>query len=173
MKIRTRLCVSLDGFVTTPEGWPAQLADPSFSPESYGFYAIQETCDAVLMGRSTFEPAIGADPWPWGDLDVFVLGSRRPADTPEHVVVDPDPEGLLAQIRETNEGGDVHLVGGPSTIEAFRAIAALDKLGLIVLPFLLGDGMRLTPPLSTDIALKLESEEAFGDGLVELTYDVS
>ena len=28
MRILTRLCLSLDGYVTTPEGWPAQLADP-------------------------------------------------------------------------------------------------------------------------------------------------
>jgi hypothetical protein len=29
-----------------------------------------------------------------------------------------------------NEGGDVHLVGGPRTIETFRTLGALDKLGL-------------------------------------------
>jgi len=37
MQIRTRVCMSLDGFVTTPDGRPVQLADPGFSPESYGF----------------------------------------------------------------------------------------------------------------------------------------
>jgi hypothetical protein len=29
MKIRTRLCVSVDGYVSTPGGWPVQLADPN------------------------------------------------------------------------------------------------------------------------------------------------
>jgi hypothetical protein len=30
MEIRTRMCISADGCVTTPDGWPVQLADPSF-----------------------------------------------------------------------------------------------------------------------------------------------
>jgi hypothetical protein len=30
MQIRTRFGISADGYVTTPEGWPAVIADPSF-----------------------------------------------------------------------------------------------------------------------------------------------
>ena len=171
MKIRTRLCMSLDGYVTTPDGWPAQLADPDFNPESYGFVEFQDSLDAVLMGRTTFEPALAADRWPWPDLDVFVLGSHRPAGTPEHVVVDSDPTRLLQKLRDANKGGDVHLVGGPQTIETFRALGALDKLGLIVMPLLLGEGMRLTPAVSTDTSLTLDSERALPIGSVEVVYD--
>ena len=171
MQIRTRMCMSADGYVTTPDGWPAQLADPAFVPgESYGFPEFQKTCDAVLMGRTTFEPALSADRWPWPNLKVFVLGSLRPSGTPDDVVVDSDPARLLEKLREANEGGDVHLVGGPRTIETCRALGALDKLGLIVLPFLLGEGMQLTPSLSTDTGLALESERALPGGSVEIIY---
>src|SRR5215208_7575474 len=108
MQIRTRLCMSIDGYVTTPDGWPVQLADPAFAAgESYGFPEFQRACDAALMGRTTFEPALGADRWPWPDLDVFVLGSSRPEGTPDHVVLEPDPGRLLETIREANRGGDV------------------------------------------------------------------
>src|SRR5438477_9111176 len=134
MQIRTRMCISIDGYVTTPDGRPAQLVDPNFGPGNYGFVEFQQTCDAVLMGRTTFEPATGAERWPWADLDVFVLGSHRPAGTPDFVTVDSDPKQLVDKIRATNRGGDVHLVGGPRTIETFRSLGALDKLGLIVLP---------------------------------------
>ena len=172
MQIRTRMCMSADGYVTTPDGWPAQLADPAFVPgESYGFPEFQETCDAALMGRTTFEPALGAARWPWPNLDVFVLGSHRPTGTPDHVVVDDDAARLLEQVRAANEGGDVHLVGGPRTIETFRALGALDKLGLIVLPVLLGQGMRLTPSVSTDTGLTLVSERALPGGSVEIVYE--
>ena len=171
MQIRTRMCMSADGYVTTPDGWPAQLADPAFVPgESYGFPEFQASCDAVLMGRTTFEPALKADRWPWPNLDVFVLTSHRPAGTPDHVVVEGDPERLLQRVRDANRGGDVHLVGGPRTIETYRALGALDKLGLIVLPFLLGDGMRLTPALSVDAKLTLESASALPNGSVEIVY---
>ncbi len=156
------------------DGWPAQLADPTFVPgKSHGFPEFQQACEAVLMGRTTFEPALGADRWPWPDLDVFVLGSHRPAGTPEHVVVDSEPARLLERLRKANQGGDVHLVGGPRTIETFRALGALDKLGLIVLPLLLGTGMRLTPAATSGVKLTLESERALPEGSVEIVYAYS
>ena len=170
MLIRTRMCVSLDGYVTTPDSWPVQVADPAWSPEAFGFVDFQRTLDAVLMGRTTFEPALGADRWPWPDLDVFVLGSHRPEGTPDHVVVDSDPERLLQQVRERNNGGDVHLVGGPRTIETYRRLGALDKLGLILVPLLVGDGLQLTPAVTTDTALKLEEHRPLPTGAVELVY---
>ncbi len=170
MRIRTRMCMSTDGYVTRPDGWPAQLADPAWDPEAYGFVELQASCDAVLMGRTTFEPALAADRWPWGDLDVFVLGSHRPEGTPDRVVVEADPARLLEAIRGANRGGDVHLVGGPRTIETFRRLGALDELGLIVLPLLLGGGMQLTPALSTDAGLTLTSARALPSGAVELAY---
>jgi dihydrofolate reductase len=174
MTIRTRMCMSADAYVTTPDGWPTQLADPAFVPgESYGFPEFQRSCDAVLMGRRTFEPALSADRWPWPNLDVFVLGSHRPVGTPEHVDLDSDPAQLLEKVRAANRGGDVHLVGGPRTIGTFRALGALDKLGLIVLPLLVGQGMRLTPSLSTDTGLTLESERALPGGYVEIVYDAT
>jgi dihydrofolate reductase len=173
MRIRTRMCMSLDGYVTTPDGWPAQLAYPAWDPEAFGFREFQQRCDAVLMGRTTFEPALGADQWPWADLDVFVLASQRPTGTPDSVVVESDPSRLLDRMREAVGDGDVHLVGGPRTIETFRSLGALDKLGLIVLPLLLGGGMQLTPSLSTDAGLKLESQAALPTGAVELVYDVA
>ena len=79
---------------------------------------------------------------------MFVLASHRPPGTPEQVVSDSDPARLLERLRAANEGGDVHLIGGPRTIETFRTLGALDKLELVVLPLLLGGGMRLTPSLS-------------------------
>jgi hypothetical protein len=68
-----RICTSLDGYVTTPDGWPVQLADPNFSPENYGFTEFQQRLNAVLMGRTTFEPALGAQRWPWPNLDELGL----------------------------------------------------------------------------------------------------
>jgi dihydrofolate reductase len=174
MQIRMRMCVSLDGYVTTPDGWPVQLLDPSFVPgKSHGFPEFQASCEAVLMGRTTFEPALEADRWPWPDLDVFVLASHRPESTPEEVVVESDPAELLSKLRAANRGGDVHLVGGPRTIETFRALGALDQLGLLVLPLLVGAGMQLTPSLSSETSLELESERALPDGAVEIIYDVA
>jgi dihydrofolate reductase len=174
MQIRARMSMSADGYITTPGGWPALTADPAFaSGESHGIREFLEGCEAALMGRATFEPALSNDRWPWPNLNVFVLASDRPAGTPDHVVVDGDPAQLLEKIRAANQGGDVHLVGGPRTIEAFRAIGALDKLELVVLALLFGGGMQLTPSLSLDTGLTLERQRALPGGSAELVYDVS
>ena len=129
MQIRARLSISAAGYVSTPDGWPAQLADPAFvSGESHG---IREFLD---------------------------------------VVTDSDPVRLLDTLRAANRGGDVHLVGGPRTIEIFRLLGALDTLELVVLPLLLGDGMRLTPSLSPDTGLTFERERALLGGSLEIVY---
>lgn len=83
MQIRARMSMSADGYVTTPGGWPALTADPAFaSGESHGIWEFLEGCEAALMGRTTFEPALSNERWPWPSLNVFVLGSQRPAGTP-------------------------------------------------------------------------------------------
>ena len=174
MQIRARMSMSADGYVTTPSGWPALTADPAFvSGESHGIREFLEGCEAALMGRTTFEPALDNERWPWPTLNVFVLASDRPAGTPDDVVVDSDPARLLKRIRAANQGRDVHLIGGPRTIETFRALGALDKLELVVLPMLFGGGMQLTPSLSPDSGLTFESSRALPGGSVEIVYDVS
>jgi dihydrofolate reductase len=174
MQIRARMSMSADGYVTTPGGWPALTADPAFvSGESHGIREFLEGCEAALMGRTTFEPALNNERWPWPTLNVFVLASQRPPGTPDHVVTDADPARLLEKLRAANQGRDVHLIGGPRTIETFRAMGALDKLELVVLPLLLGDGMRLTPTLSPEAGLTFERERALPGGSVEIVYAVS
>jgi dihydrofolate reductase len=171
MQIKARMSMSADGYVTTPSGWPALIADPAFAPrESHGFPEFIAGCEAVLMGRTTFAPAVTNNSWPWPDLDAFVLASERPAGTPDDVVTDGDPVRLLEKLRAANRGGDVHLVGGPTTIATFCALGALDRLELVVLPLLLGDGLRLTPALDPATALTFESSRPLPGGSVEIVY---
>jgi dihydrofolate reductase len=169
MRIRARMSISADGYVTTPGGWPSLTADPAFvSGESHGIREFLEGCEQALMGRTTFLPALNNERWPWPALDVFVLASERPPGTPDHVVTDGDPARLLEKLRAANRGGDVHLVGGPRTIETFRTLGALDTLELVVLPIVLGDGMRLS--ISPDTGLELQGTRELPGGSVEIVY---
>jgi dihydrofolate reductase len=171
MKIRTRTCTSLDGYISTADGLPVQLSDPGFDPEAYGLVELQRGSDAVLMGHTTLMPALEvAEQWPWSDVEVFVLASERPDGTPDDVVVESDPERLLELVRDANQGGDVHLIGGPTTIETYRALGAIDEFGLVVLPILAREGMQLTPAIQTDKRLELKSQRALPGGAVELLY---
>ena len=103
MQIRARLSMSADGFVTTPSGWPALTADPAFvSGKSHGFPEFLEGCEAALMGRTTFEPALNNDRWSWPSLNVFLLASQRP----------PGGDRLRLPGRERLGGARSELVAG-------------------------------------------------------------
>jgi dihydrofolate reductase len=55
-------------------------------------------------------------------------------------------KGPAQSITAGGSDRDVHLVGGPRTIRAFRELGALDRLELVILPLLLGEGIALSPP---------------------------
>src|ERR1700691_90053 len=163
MLIRSRMGISADGFVATPDGLPTLHVEPSFNPGvSHGFPEFIENCDAVVMGRTTFLPALGGLPgWPWPGLQVYVLTSSPLPDTaPEDVIVGAGgPAELAKQLRSRGSDKDVHLVG------------ELDRLEIVVLPILLGDGIPLSPPGAGRVPLRLLSaERTFGDGSAELVY---
>jgi dihydrofolate reductase len=86
------------------------------------------------------------------------------------VILDGDPQRLLERVREANRGGHVHLIGGPTTIETYRKLGSIDEFGLVVLPILVGGGMRLTPAIQTDERLELTGQRALPRGAVELLY---
>jgi len=80
MLILPRVGISADGFVAIPDRMSALAAMPSFQP---GGSRGTQNLDAVVMGRNTFLPALGAPRWPWPGLQIYVLTSRPlpPADT--------------------------------------------------------------------------------------------
>ncbi|HWE64690.1 MAG TPA: dihydrofolate reductase family protein [Chloroflexota bacterium] len=173
MLIRARIGVSVDGFIATPDGRPAILAMPDFVPGvSYGHPEFIEQCDAVVMGRTTFEPALQAPRWPWPGKQVYVLTSRPlPAEAPADVIVsNGGASELLEQLRAACLARDVHVLGGSRTIQAFRALGALDRLEILALPILLGDGIPLSPPGTPPLPLQLDGHRTFPGGTIELVY---
>jgi len=174
MLIKSRMGISADGFAGTPEGIPTLAVVPGFEPGvSHGYPEFIKGCDAVVMGRNSFVPALGAPRWPWEGLQVYVLTSRPlPDGVPDGVVVGSDgPAALAEQLRSRPSGGDVHLVGGVHTIRAFHEVGALDRLELVVLPILLGEGVPLSPPGAPAVPLRLlRADRTFPDGSAELVY---
>jgi dihydrofolate reductase len=147
MLIKARMGVSLDGYVATPDGLPALLAMPGFvSGASHGYPEFITDCDAVVTGRNTFLPALGAPRWPWGNLHVLTSAPLPPTAPPDVIVIGDGPAAMTARLRSRGSDSSVHLVGGPRTIAAFHEIGELDQLELLLLPIILGGGVPLSPP---------------------------
>ena len=173
MLIRTRTGVSVDGFIATPDGVPVFVVMPGFVPhESYGWPEFDEQIDAVVLGRVALDAGLAAKTWPWPDKQIFVLTSQpMPVDVPADVVVaDPTPEGLLDRLRAANLARDAFLLGGRSTLQAFLALGAVDRLELLEFPVLLGDGVPFSLPGTPQRPLELVAHDAFPDGTIRHVY---
>jgi dihydrofolate reductase len=171
MHIRANFFVTLDGKVSGPDGLPVQLLLPGFTgADSYGLPDFLSNCEAVVMGRTTFLPALAAPRWPWTQ-PVFVLTSTPlPAETPGDVTSASTAAELLGLMKSAGITGEVHLVGGPSTMQAFREIDALAEVWLHVVPMIQGSGHPLAPAGAEPLSLTLRSTRTFQDGVVELGY---
>lgn len=176
MLIRLHHSVSLDGFSTDSRGWPPLLRMPDFEPGvSYGHPEFIAQCDAVVVGRTTFEPALGSPRWPWPGKRVYVLASG-PVTAPAGTDVEACPGGptqVMERLRASGVTGDVHLLGGPGTIRAFYELGLIDRLEILVLPLLLGTGMPLFPLGGNEDRLELVEHVAYPDGTVKLCYGVT
>jgi dihydrofolate reductase len=83
----------------------------------------------------------------------------------------PRPAELAAHLGGASLRGGVWVLGGPRTIQAFRAIDAVDSYEICVLPVLLGEGIPLFERKATATALRLADHHVFPDGAVELVYE--
>lgn len=117
---------------------------------------------AEIMGRGKFSTQTGPwtdlgteDEWRgwWGDnppfhTPVFVLTHHpRPSIEMEGGTVfhfiDASPAEALAQAREAAGGRDVRIGGGPTMVREFLAAGLVDVAHLVVVPIVLGRGVRL------------------------------
>ena len=112
---------------------------------------------AYVMGRHMFGPDRGEwdlewQGW-WGPeppyhAPVFVLCSRpreplvMEGGTTFHFVTD-GISAALDRAREAAGDGDVSIAGGPTTLNAYLAAGLVDELRLHVVPFTVGDGLRV------------------------------
>lgn len=142
---------------------------------SYGHPEFFAQCDAVVVGRTTFEPALGAPNWPWPGKRVYVLTGRPMPETPAGTDVETcsgGPAEVVERLRASGLTGDVHLLGGPGTLRQFYELGLIDRLEILLLPLLLGTGTPLFPLGRKEDRLDLAEHVAYPDGTVKLCYQV-
>lgn len=118
---------------------------------------------AEIMGRRKFGPQSGE--WPddgwkgwWGEnppfrTPVFIL-THYPHKTLEFAngtsfhFVDASPDEALRMAQEAAGGLDVRIGGGPSTVNEFLRADLIDFLHLVLVPIVLGAGVRIWDELA-------------------------
>ena len=139
---------------------------------------------AEIMGRRKFGPQTGPwedDGWEgwWGDeppfhTPVVVLTHHERADLVKgettFTFVNATPEVALARASELAGGLDVRLGGGPTVIREFLQAGLVDHLHIVVVPIVLGRGVRLWDDLEgIDAQFDIEST-ASPSGVVHYVF---
>lgn len=173
MRTSVFIATSLDGFIARPDGRLNWLPAPD-GDEDYGYQAFIDTVDVLVMGRRTYETALGFDAWPYANTPVVVL-SHRPIAIPDTVTgsVERMEGSPPAIVRRLGGRGDEHLyIDGGRTIQGFLANGLIDQLILTIVPVLLGEGIPLFGPLPHDVPLTHVETHTFSSGLVQHRYRI-
>jgi dihydrofolate reductase len=182
--------ISVDGVVQAPGG-PEEdptggfrfggWATPYFD-ETLGSF-LSEIFDAgdydLLLGRRTYE--IFAAHWPYHMDDPIGQAFDRirkyvVTSTPELLTwkgseaLVGDPARTVAQLKD-GEGPDLLIQGSSQLYPALLAAQLIDRLFLITMPVMLGQGKRLFGDSSAPAGLKLVDHRVAGTGAVVSVYE--
>lgn len=165
------IATSLDGFIARTDGSIDWLSAVNRPGEDYGYAAFWSSIDTLIIGRGTYETALGFDRWPYDAKRVVVLTHHaRTARHGERFFT----EGNLRELVEglARDGAKRAYVDGGSVIRQFLSLGLIDDLTLSVIPVLLGSGRRLFSDAGPELVLELEQAQSYPSGLAQLRYRV-
>jgi dihydrofolate reductase len=174
-KIINSTYISLDGVVENPHLWP------DTGPRDDRWEELQTelmlACDALIMGRHTYEGFAPVWPTRSGDPASDHINSMRKyvfsttLKDPEWnntTVIDGDPVAAIRELKEQPGEGIVQYGYGPIT-HAMIANDLLDELRLWVHPLIAGKDGSIYTELPTTV-FKLADVTAMNSGTVVLSY---
>jgi dihydrofolate reductase len=165
------IAASLDGFIARADGAIDWLAIVERAGEDYGFKAFYDSVDTLVMGRKTYDTALGFDAWPYaGKRCVVVTSDTSKASRHDEEFFAGE---LVALFERLGAAGAkrVYVDGGAVIAQALKA-NLVDDVTLSIIPVLLGDGTPLAPKIGHEVLLELVEHTAFESGLVQLKYRV-
>ncbi len=167
------IAVSLDGYIADADGGVGWLEAFNQPDEDYGYSAFYRTLGAVIIGRRTYEQALGFGEWPYEGVTTVVI-SRQSPDVPEGKAIEVyngDVTALVQRLKGQSDK-DIWLVGGSEVAAAFWRADLIDTLILTIIPVILGSGVPLSRGSEPSRALVLDRVTPYPNGLVQLRYGV-
>jgi dihydrofolate reductase len=163
------VAASLDGYIAGAGGefdWIPM--DPEMD-----WTAFMGRFDTVLMGRRTYEIAVGQQPSSSEPgMRTFVFSrTLRSADHPNVTLVAEDAKSVVDELRRET-GKEIWLMGGGDLFRSLLEAGAVDSVEVGLVPILLGQGLPLLPPAPFRTRLALTKTHTYPSGIVMLSYDV-
>ncbi|MEU5686029.1 dihydrofolate reductase family protein [Streptomyces venezuelae] len=144
-KVVVNRAMSLDGFIAGPDhamDWIFEYLTADAFPE------VMAATGAMLVGRGTYEVAkrMAEQDAAYDGGAQFVL-THEPPDEPDPAVtfLTCGIEEAVATARDAAGGKNVEILGADVAAQCLRR-GLVDEVLVYVLPVLLGDGVRFSPP---------------------------
>ena len=183
-KIVLGLGSSLDGYIARKNG----AVDWLSMDWDYDWTAFFKTIDVVLMGRKSWEIALGMNPEkkskskskasnPYAGMETYVFSKTLQESGVEGVkVVSGDLKEFIENLK-AKDGKNIWLSGGGELAKSFLDEDLVDEIYLGVTPLLLGSGIPLFPELIREIPLRLITcnvckHKKEDNAMLELVYEV-
>ena len=177
-KIINSTYISLDGVIERPQDWPSVGERGTKGNDMQAELAL--SCDALIMGRRTYEGFAPVWPTRSGDpvsdhinaMPKYVVSTtlRDPEWTNTHVI-DSDVVGEIARLKESS-GKDIVQYGYRPLSRLLLEHGMLDELRLWIHPLILGSGSPsdLLFGESPAVGFQLTDVTTLSNGIVILSY---
>jgi dihydrofolate reductase len=175
--IKVHEFIALDGVFEDPS-WTFEFGfDPKMG-EAIG--AITGTCQAILLGRRTFE--VFAPAWSTRTAEedpgapffnespkYVVSGSLETAEWNNSAILGRYSADTIRDLKDQVDG-DIYVSGSGTLVRAMLADGLVDELHMFVYPVARGAGQRLLADSGPATKFTLARSEAYGNGVVHLAY---
>ena len=181
-KVVLGLGISLDGYIARKDG----AVDWLSMDWDYDWTAFFKTIDVILLGRKTWEVALGMNPKkkskskaknPYGKTETYLFSKTLKTSGVEGVeVVSGNLKEFIENLK-AKEGQNIWLSGGGELAKSFLDEGLVDEIYIGVTPILLGSGIPLFPELIKEVPLRLVScnvckHKKEDNAMLELVYEV-
>ena len=165
-KLVLYIATSLDGYIAGPSG----EIDWLFTDQDYGYSEFFASVDTVLMGRKTYQQALGFGEYPYKGTRGFVFSrTSRSADN-NVTFVSGNIASFVTKLKST-PGKNIWLVGGSEIVSECVRNDLIDEFSLFVHPIILGAGIPLFSEGLPKRSLKFIRSGSFSSGLVQVSYE--
>ena len=167
---------SLDGFVAKKDGSVSWMHSTDYYDKGIELTKeyiadFLESIDCYLMGSRTYEHAIELG-WPYGDVPVFVLTTRKlKSDKKSVQFISGDLTEIVTKRLKPNYY-NIWMVGGTMLTKEILRLGLADDINITIIPTLLGKGTLFFDFIGKEQHLHLKDVTAFKDGMVELWYEI-
>jgi dihydrofolate reductase len=175
--IKVHEFIALDGVFEDPS-WTFEFG---FDPAMGGaIVAITGSCQAILLGRRTYEMFAPAWSTRTADEDpgapffnespkYVVSSSLETADWNNSTILGPYRADTIRDLKDKVDG-DIYVSGSGTLVRAMLADGLVDELHLFVYPVARGAGQHLFAGSGPATKFRLAESEAYSNGVLHLGY---